>query len=376
MSRLPSLLLIGALSFAPGTVLRAQSPARPSPTPTPSVASATPAPAPAATPAPTTELLINSMAAADLQQAIQVLRANYIDPAALNETELDRATLTGLLARLGRGVMLLQQQAADSSDTTSPFFGEILAGHVAYLRIGSLTAANLQALDASLKTFAGKKIDAVVIDLRATATANDFTLGAEIAKRFCPKGKPIFTLRKTVQKQERAFVSDREPAYAGMMIVLADGDTSGPAEAVASVIRHYNKALIIGQPTAGRAVEFSDVNLNAGRMLRIAVAEAVLPDGRPLFPEGVKPDLPVDLAAVEKRQVFQQSIEKGMSQFVFEAERPHMNEAALMAGRNPELDALEAAQRRGRAPEAPKLRDPVLQRAVDVVTSLAIYQQR
>ena len=338
--------------------------------------SGTPAPAPTAAAPPTTESLINAMGSADLDQAIQALKSNYINPDALTATELNRATLTGLLGRLGRGVMLLPQQAASASDTTSPFFGEILGGHVAYLRVGSLTPPNLRALDANLQSLGGKKVDALVLDLRATSTTNEFALASEIANRFCPKGKPLFTLRKPGQKQERAFTSDRDPAYQGLVIVLADGDTSGPAEAVAGIVRQYTKALVIGHQTAGRAVEFADVNLNGGRMLRVAVAEAVLPDGRSLFPEGVKPDLPVELSPVEKRQVFQESLTKGISQFVFEAERPHMNEAALLAGRNPELDALEAAQRRGRTPEPPKVRDLVLQRAVDVVTSLAIYQQR
>ena len=342
----------------------------------PASPAATTAPTATPAPAPTAESLVNSMGSADLAQAIQALKSNYINPDALSETEVDRATLTGLLARLGRGVMLLPQQAPSASDTAAPFFGEILAGHIAYARVGSLTAANLQALDAYLQTLGAKKVDALVLDLRATSTANEFALGAEIAKRFAPKGKPLFALRKPGQKQDRAFVSDRDPAYEGLVIVLADADTSGPAEAVAAAVRQHTKALVIGQPTAGRAVEFSDVNLNGGRMLRIAVAEAVLPEGGSLFPEGVKPDLPVDLPAVEKRQVFQESLTKGISQFVFEAERPHMNEAALIAGRNPELDALEAAQRRGRTPETPKVRDPVLQRAVDVVTSLAIYQKR
>ena len=369
MLRLASVLLAGAVCVATTPTLRAQQPPAPAPL-------ATAQPANVIAPPPTPESLINAMAPADLNQAIQTLKSNYINPDALNETELDRATLAGLLARLGRGVMLLPQQAPSGSDTTSAFFGEILGGHVAYLRVGSLTQPNLQALDGNLQSLGGKKIDALVLDLRATSTANEFALASELAKRFCPKGKPLFTLRKPGQKQERAFTSDRDPAYQGLVIVLADAETSGPAEAVAAVVRQYTKALVIGQQTAGRAVEFSDVNLNGGRMLRIAVAEAVLPDGRSIFAEGVKPDLPVELSAVDKRQVFQESLTKGISQFVFEAERPHMNEAALIAGRNPEIDALEAAQRRGRTPEAPKVRDLVLQRAVDVVTSLAVYQQR
>lgn len=316
------------------------------------------------------------MGAGDLQQAIQLLKNNYINPEALNELELNRAMVAGVLARLGRGVMLLPEKPPAATESTSPFYGEVLDGHIAYVRFGALTPANLQALDAHLQTFAGQKIDAAVIDLRASPATNDFAIAAEFADRFVPKGKLLFTLRKTAVKQERSFTSNRDPAYQGLTIVLADGETSGPAEAIAGVLRLYNKALVIGQPTAGRAVEFSDLPLNGGRILRTAVAETLLPEGGALFPGGVKPDLPVEMPLADKRLVFQQSLEKGMRQFVFEVERPHMNEAALLAGRNPELEALEAAQRRGRAAEKPQMRDPVLQRAVDMVTSLAIYQQR
>jgi carboxyl-terminal processing protease len=155
--------------------------------------------------------------------------------------------------------------------------------------------------------------------------------------------------------------------------VLADRETVGGAEALAAVLRLYNKALIIGQPTAGRAVEYSDLPLPGGKILRVAVAEAVLPDGQSLFPDGVKPDLPVEMSIPEKRQIFQLSTDKGMAQFVYETERPHLNEAALLAGTNPELDD---AQRRTRSREKLPARDPVLQRALDLVTSLEIYQRR
>lgn len=319
--------------------------------------------------------MIDSMGSADLQQAIQLIKNNYINPDALNEAELNRAMLSGVLLRLGRGVTLLPERPPETPETANSFFGEILDGHIGYLRLGALTLPNLQAMDAILQTFGGKKVDAAVLDLRASPSTNDFAVAAEFAKRFCAKGKLLFTLRKAAGRQERPFTSERDPSYQGLMIVLADGDTSGPAEAIAGILRHYNKALVIGQPTAGRAVEYSDLPLNNGRMLRVAVAEALLPENRPLFPAGLKPDLPVEMPPADKRGVFQQSVEKGMAPFVFENERPHLNEAALIAGRNPEIEATEAAQRRGRNPEKP-LRDPVLQRAIDVVTSVAIYQQR
>src|SRR5881394_598527 len=100
-------------------------------------------------------------------------------------------------------------------------------------------------------------------------------------------------------------------------MVLADGDTSGAAEALAAALRFYDKALVIGQPTGGRAAEYSDLALPGGKILRVAVAEMVSPENRSLFPEGVKPDLPVEMSVADKLQIFQLSGEKGMGPFVY-----------------------------------------------------------
>lgn len=369
MFRRATLVLLLSCGLRAVADLSAQSPGKPTASPAP-----TRTPTPTAT--PTTRALIDSMDSADLKEAIQLLKNNYINPEALSETELSRAAFEGILTRLGRGVILLSDATPDSNEALAPFFGEILDSHIAYLRLGALNRANLDALDSMVKTFAAKKVDAVVLDFRASPATNDFALAAEFAKRFCPKDKPLFTLRKTTARQEKTFTSDQEPAYQGLIIVLADADTAGAAEAVAGVIRLYDKALIVGEQTAGRAVEYSDLKLPSGKVLRVAVGEAILPEGRPLFPGGLKPDVPVELAAVDKREIFQSSREKGMTPFVVENARPHLNEAALISGKNPELEAMEAAQKRNRTTEKPTVHDSVLQRALDLVTSIAIFQKR
>ncbi|HWM25253.1 MAG TPA: S41 family peptidase [Chthoniobacterales bacterium] len=372
MSRRVSLFIFLLFGWGATAFVFAQSavkPAVPSPSP---VSPAAPQPSSA----PTTKSLVDSMDSTDLKEAIQLLKNNYIKPQALNETELSRATFEGILTRLGRGVILLADSGAEPAEPATPFFGEILEGHIGYLRFGALVRPNLEALDTHLQTFGTKKVDAVVIDLRASPATNDFATASEFAKRFCPKGKPIFSLRKTTAKQERTFTSERDPSFQGLTIILLDGDTAGAAEAIAGAIQYHDKALLIGQPTAGRAVEYTDLKLPSGKVLRVAVAEAMLPEERTLFPGGLKPDVPVEMPAADKREVFQQSREKGMMPFVVENERPHLNEAALISGKNPELEAMEAAQRRGRGPEKATVRDPVLQRALDLVTSITIFQKR
>ncbi len=365
MSMLAARLLAQSSTPAPAVPQTAsKSPALPSPSQSPSAK-------------PTTEQLVNSLNPADLQTVIALLKSNFTNPDAITDTELNRATIQGLMVRLPHGVMLLPNRESASMEAPVAFYSEILDGHIGYVRLGSLNSANLQALDKSLSSFATKKVDALVIDLRASQATNDFAMAAEFAKRFCPKGKALFTLRKPAARQDRVFNSDRDLAFRGLIMVLTDGDTAGAAEALADALHFYDKALIMGQPTAGRAVEYSDLPLPSGKILRVAVAEIVSAEGHSLFLEGIKPDVPVEMSMVDKRQIFQLSSEKGMAPFVYEAGRPHMNEAALLAGTNPEVEAAEAAQqRRGRSPEKPPTHDPVLQRALDVVTSLEIYQKR
>jgi hypothetical protein len=339
-----------------------------SPTPSPAKPAA---PTPASS--PTTEELVNSLAPADLQSALSLIKSNFTNPEAANETELNRATLQGLLNRLPNGVVILLNR--ESAPPEIPVYTEVLEGHIGYLRPGSLTGTNLKTVDHKLTEFAAKKVDAIIVDLRASSqSSGDFAMAAEFAKRFCPKGKTLFTLRKVASHQDRPFESDREPAFTGFIAVLADNDTAGGAEAFAAALRFDDRALIIGQPSAGRAAEFSDSPLSAGKILRVASSEVVAPDGQSLFPNGIKPDLPVQMSLSDKRQIFQMSNEKGMSPFIYETERPHLNEAALLAGTYPEFDIPDAQRRAGKSKQP--ARDPVLQRALDVLTSLEIYQKR
>jgi Peptidase family S41 len=342
-----------------------------SPSPKSPPAPASLSPTPSAT--PSTEQIINSLGENDLQAAIAALKSNFTNPEAITDAELNRATLQGLLMRMPGGLVLVPGKEGAPAEPSFPFYSEVFENHIGYVRVGALDANNLRELDKKLQDFTAKKVDAVILDFRASGNG-DFATAAEFGKRFCPKAKALFSVRKPGARGNKEFTSDRDPAFQGLVAVLVDSDTAGGAEALAATLKVNDKALIIGQTSAGHAVEYSDVPLPSGKTLRVASAEVVLPDGQPLFPGGVKPDLPVEMSITDKRQIFRQS-EKGMSQFVYEMERPHLNEAALIAGTNPELD-IPDAQRRLRAREKPALRDSVLQRALDVVTSLEIYQKR
>src|SRR6266516_4450478 len=180
-------LAMSALAQTPA--LTPISPGKPTASVRPSVVSS---PSPSAS--PTTEDLVNSLGSADLQAVITLLKSNFTNPDAITDTELNRATVEGLIVRQPRGVMLLPGKENAQAEGPSIFYSEVIAGHIGYVRAGSLNAANLQALDKSLSNFVAKNVNEIIVDLRASQVAADLSLAAEFAKRFCPKGKTLFTL--------------------------------------------------------------------------------------------------------------------------------------------------------------------------------------
>jgi C-terminal processing protease CtpA/Prc len=317
---------------------------------------------------------VDELTGPELDQILTTLKQHYVSPAALSEEALKRATVEGLLDRLGSGAVLLAAPPA-ASGAPSPLKSETIGGHIAYVRLGALTAGTPAELDKALEALLANPPAACVLDLRATPRGMDYELAAEICRRFCPKGKALFTVKSHDAPQEQVFTSKTDPKYHGMLLALTSAENAGSAEVIAGTLRAQAKAIVIGQTTRGEAAEYAELKLASGKLLRYATAEVQPGGGESIVPGGLKPDLPVDMTPEAMAEVLRLELEQGTAPLLAETSRAHMNEAALVAGRNPEVDAVEASQE-ARAKTKKPPRDAVLQRAVDLVTSVAVFERR
>jgi hypothetical protein len=217
----------------------------------------------------------------ELAQIIDLLRNNYTQPGNLSDAALARAGIQGLLDRLGTGARVYSK-VSPTPETPGPLRSEILDGNVGYLRLGSLS--DLGALDAALEQFSVKPPTALVLDLRATPHNTDFELAAEVCRRFAPKGRILFSIKRPKVNDEEILTSREDPRWRGLLVVLVDGDTAGASEVIAAVLRTHLRAYVIGQQTKGEAAQFDDLPLASGKVLRVAVGEVSLPDNSPVFP--------------------------------------------------------------------------------------------
>lgn len=361
------------------TAALAQLPVEPAPSPNPSPSPATlpteatpppsnalPDTAPSPPPLPTeTGPLINLLNEAQVEKAIQALKAGYLQPSALSDRELERARLLGLTERLADGVALRPSTPAPPTPEGHRFLAEILDGRFAYVRPAQINPTELAQFDAVLAGFSDQQIAALILDLRGIPYGGDFETAAEWARRVTPKGRLLFRLEKPSAKQERIFTSNQDPVFSGTILVLIDEKTAGAAEVVAGVLRRSAGALLFGQPTQGEPVEFATVPIGGGVEIKMAVAEAILGEKERAFPQGLIPDLPVSQDPALTEKIFQLSTEQGVSKFINEIERPRLNEAALVARTNPEIEPA--------APSTETLLDRPLQRAVDAAAALQFF---
>ena len=298
-----------------------------------------------------------------LQSAIDALRQRHLEASTLDETALRRATLRGLLSALAPGAELAGEREAPAPD--SPFRSEVLDDRTGYLRLGTLGTENLVQLDAALQKFRDEKIPALIIDLRSTPPSRDFELAAQVAGRFTAKDTVLFTLGDP-EAGGKNFTAADSAGFRGVLAVVVDGDTSGAAEVLAAALRQHARAMIVGAPTAGRAVEFAEVDLGDGHRLRFAAAEVQVPGAPAVYPRGLQPDVAVTQDRATRDELLAAALEKGAAPYVFEAERAQMNEAALVAGTNPEIGGGE------NSPAG--LLDLPLQRALDLVTAIRLFR--
>jgi Peptidase family S41 len=316
----------------------------------------------------------DSLTEAELQQVIELLRDNHIRPEALSDTAIARAGVQGLLDRLGAGARVFPK-TAHTPPQRSPFRSEAIEDGVAYLRLGDL-GTGIAALDKAFDDFGTKVPSSLILDLRATPPDSDFELAAEICRRFVPRGRVLFSVKRPKANDEEILTSRDDPRWRGLLVVLVDHDTAGSAEIIAAVLRTHLRALVVGQKTQGEAAQFDDIPLPSGKVLRIAVGEVTLPDSTPVFPGGLTPDVLVAATQEKTDELLRLADAGGVAPLIAEPVRVRMTEAALIAGTNPEFDAAQERQRlkaEGREPQA-QVRDETLQRGLDYVKSVAVIE--
>ena len=275
-----------------------------------------------------------------------------------------------MLNRLDFGAMLLTEKSRSERNSPFVFQQAKLTPQIGYVRFGRFVDSELEAFDAAIAGFKEEKgLTHLILDLRSPQAQAEFAIAAKILSRLRPPNELLFKIRRPGNERPSLFVSAVSGGWTGDLILLVDGETGNVGEIIAAVLKRETGCLVIGEQTPGLAVEYRDVPVGEDRILRFAVAEVVLEDDTSIFQKGITPDLINGTVPKTKYDIYR-AVDKGtpLSSFLFQQQRPRMNEAALVAGTDPEIDYyLLLSQQKATPWDRAPIQDRSLQQALDLL---------
>ncbi|MCJ7828049.1 S41 family peptidase, partial [Patescibacteria group bacterium] len=93
------------------------------------------------------------------------------------------------------------------------------------------------------------------------------------------------------------------------LVVLVNRGTASASEIVAGSLRHYDRAVILGETTFGKGTIQEPLELAQGAGLHVTVAHWLLPDGGSVDKVGIEPDVIVENLNLEIDEELEQGLE-------------------------------------------------------------------
>ena len=317
----------------------------------------------------------------DFKEVYEAIRAHV---AGVDDAELNRAAVAGLLKELGPKASLVARPEDSSATGVTQLVSKVLVfeDSIAYLRIARMADGLAAALRAAYTPLSeSNKLKGVVVDLRFAEGA-DYPSVMAVAELFSLKNPATLDWGKGSQESKTGNGPVTPP-----VILLVNSGTRGAAEALAALLRETGAGLILGNHTAGQALLTKDFPLSEGAILRVATA-AVKLNGVELVP--VRPDIDVAVSTKEEQAFFADAflvpakanlavITNKLSGTNASGRRVRLTEAELVRAHKQGLNPAEdeegfIAGTRETKPEAPLVSDPALTRALDLLKGLAIVR--
>lgn len=227
-----------------------------------------------------------------LQHAAKVLREE-MSPGMREEDFLRRA-IAGMSEGLGvssqlviqpyRGTDHLRRLEVESAVEAA----RLLRGGVGYLKLRSLDPRSGEEVRAALEALEGKGLHGLILDLRDNRGGR-LEEAQAIAEIFLPPGT-IIGWERSGTEHPLPRVAKGEAPHPYPLVVLINGGTASAAEVLAGGLKQHGRAVLIGQPTAGKGTIQTAFPLGRGYVLWLTTGEYLLPDQHRLT-GGLKPDL-------------------------------------------------------------------------------------
>jgi carboxyl-terminal processing protease len=219
---------------------------------------------------------------------------------------------------------------------------------IGYIRITQFGEKTTDELETALKKLKANGMKALILDLRWNP-GGLLEQAVSVCEKFLPRGQLVVSTegRNPSQNTSRRAMGHGDEIKDIPMVVLVNYGSASAAEIVTGCLQDLSRAIILGETTFGKGSVQSILPFEDGSALRLTTAKYYTPSHKVIHEKGITPNIIVPTTDEE--------------------------DTAILLKRAPGgLDTLDEAARE----KVLSIRDPQLDRAIDLLKGVMLYSQR
>jgi len=168
---------------------------------------------------------------------------------------------------------------------------EVIDGNLGIIRISNFSNTTLSQFDRAFKELEGKRITALILDLRGN-NGGVLDVAVSLAGRFMPPGAPVLSINS------RNFTLTQETQRESLLIaipvvVLVDSGTASASEVLAGALQDNLRATLVGETTFGKGLIQNSFQIDESSAMIVTVSRYLTPSGRNIHEYGITPDMEI-----------------------------------------------------------------------------------
>jgi carboxyl-terminal processing protease len=171
---------------------------------------------------------------------------------------------------------------------------------VGYIRLDEFSAHAAEQMSSAIATLTDQGAEAFVLDLRGNP-GGLLQASIDISRMWIPRGSIVRTVDRDGNSDE--ITANRTALTDLPMAVLVNGQSASSSEIVTGALGDNDRAVVVGNPTFGKALVQSLHGLSDGSGIAVTVAHYYTPDGTDISRRGITPDVNVTLTEQQQREL-------------------------------------------------------------------------
>jgi len=245
---------------------------------------------------------------------------------------------------------------------------------IGYIRVITFSEDTTSLLEKAVKELTSQigkdKIKGFILDVRNNP-GGLLDQATGVVDVFLEKGEIVSTRSRVPEGNVRLSAKKGDMTNGLPLVVLINEGSASASEIVAGALQDHKRAVVVGTPSFGKGSVQSLKPIPGFGAIKITTARYYTPSGRSIQAEGIQPDILIPRAEIKEEPVIKGFSESSLPNAL--GQKSGEKKDKVQAKSTPKADGKDTKDTKDEKPEKP---DYQLDRALDILHSIAIYKEQ